>query len=204
MREYHVYEVNASINGLSVNYAIPKKRKITQLYEVFFVLFGMAFFGFGIYQFVLKEVGNGSVMFMIGTWFIIMSAVLFFDYKNKKPYSLKVDSIGFHEESVNFKQKSFLWEEVCYINFFPDIICEGGKTVQTYGAVVISKVDMNDEQREEFVKKQVRWSSIHKAKWQDHMILLTGTTQARRIYELISDRCFIFGDKTALKRKIDS
>ncbi len=202
MREYHLYEVKSQATGLKIEYAIDKKKHLTPLYVFAFIVFGLVMAIMAIEQFTVRNFNNVAVLCMLCGYFVIMAIVFFVQEKNQKPYSLMVDATGFHEQSVSYKSKDILWNEVCYINFFPDIVLEGGKTVQSYGAVVISKVAATDEERKKYIKKH--WGSISKAKSEDSIILCTGTTQARRIYELIAAKAALFGDATVLKRTIDT
>ena len=202
MREYHLYEVKNQTSNLKIAYAIDKKKNLTPLYVFAFIMFGLVMAVMAIEQFAVKNFNNVAVLCLLFGYFVIMAIVFLVQERNQKPYSLIVDATGLHEQSVSFKSKDILWNEVCYINFFPDIVLEGGKTVQAYGAVVISKVAATDEERKRYIKKH--WGSISKAKSEDSIILCTGTTQARRIYELIATKAVLFGDATALKRPIDT
>ena len=202
MREYHLYEVKNQISNLKIAYAIDKKKNLTPLYVFAFIMFGLVMAVMAIEQFAVKNFNNVAVLCLLFGYFVIMAIVFLVQERNQKPYSLIVDATGLHEQSVSHKNKDILWNEVCYINFFPDIVLEGGKTVQTYGAVVISKVAATDEERKRYIKKH--WGSISKAKSEDSIILCTGTTQARRIYELIAAKAALYGDVTVLKRGTDS
>ena len=202
MREYHLYEVKNQISNLKIAYAIDKKKNLTPLYVFAFIMFGLVMAVMAIEQFAVKNFNNVAVLCLLFGYFVIMAIVFLVQERNQKPYSLIVDATGLHEQSVSYKNKDILWNEVCYINFFPDIVLEGGKTVQTYGAVVMSKVAATDEERKRYIKKH--WGSISKAKSEDSIILCTGTTQARRIYELIAAKAALYGDVTVLKRGTDS
>lgn len=200
MGEFHLYKLNNQDSDLEIVYAFNKKKKKFNLWsELLFFVIGLLLSILGTIGLILTEIENVGSLCLVGVVLIMLSLLMLWDYKNKKPYSLTIDAIGFHEKSITYEQKEIPWEKVCYINFFPDIILEGGKTVQAYGAVVISKTEMDDEQRKKYVKKQIRQGNISKAVLDDHIILYTGTTQARKIYEIIANKASEFGYSSALR-----
>ena len=203
MREFYLYKLNNQDSDIEIVYAFKKEKKKFNLWsELLFFIIGLLLVILGIVGLVLTEIENVGTLCLVGVALIMLSFLMLWDYKNKNPYSLTIDAIGFHEKSVTHEQKEIPWEKVCYINFFPDIILDGGKTVQTYGAVVISKAEVTDEERKKYIKKY--WRSISKAMSEDSIILCTRTTQARRIYELIAAKAALYGDVTVLKRGTDS
>ena len=199
MGEFRLYKLHNQVSNLEIVY-YNKKKKFHLWGELLCLVIGLLLLILGIMGLVLTEIENIGSLCLVGVVLIMLSILMLWDYKNKKPYSLTIDAVGFHEKSITYEQKEIPWEKVCYINFFPDIVLDGGKTVQAYGAVVISQVEATDEERKKYIKKH--WRSIPKAKLEDSIILCTGTTQAKEIYEIIASRASEFGHSSVLRDEI--
>ena len=156
---------------------------------------------FTIYELV-KYNGQRGYLIIHTVFFFVLFFVTVMKRKCRNSYLLQIDSVGFHEKSLSFTQKNFSWNEVLYVNYFPDLIIPKVNFRSKYSVLVISKVKMDETQRKEFIKSADRMAGIERVKLKDDIIIKTNRSQARCIYEMIYKCAEMYADVSAFSKKI--
>ena len=197
------FEITKDSTTIQISYIAKnniKKQKINKIIMLFHIV---VFLIATVYNCYLRYVNGIFAFALLTLGFFGIYILSLKSNKRINAYHLTIDSNGFHESSVSFQRKDILWEEVCYIDCLPDIYTVGGKYARKYPILVISKTEMDREERIKFWKRQAWGSSIDKSSLPNAIVIVSNIVQIDRIYQLITEQAVLHGCEHALQKEVE-
>lgn len=199
----YIFEVIKYSHQIQISYSAKKDTASQKIGAIVWGLLPLSFLAGAIYEGFTKDINDMFVFSLLAVAFGAAFILTKKEDKKHNTYLLTIDECGFHESSVSFKQKDITWGEVCYIDYFPNFIVEGGKTVRKYSILVVSKSPMTEEERFKFLKHQSLGSGIDKSSSPNDIIIASDLMQISRIYQLIAEQAVLHGCEHALQKEVE-